>query len=464
MMYVSTRDPATDVGFETAILNGLAPDGGLYVPKSVPRFAPADLERLAHMTFAQQATDIHAQFSGDALRSEILRTIVEDGYQQFRHESIAPLVEIAPGRWIMELFHGPTLAFKDHAMQYLVPLMGHLLEREGRSAFVLCATSGDTGGAALSALGRVQNIRALVLYPQGGVSMFQERQMQSLSRSGCRAVPVLGSFDDCQRLMKAVLARADLQQQFGLTAVNSVNWGRIAAQTVYYAHASLKLARPSAPVNFVVPTGNFGNAYAGVIAKRMGFPVGQLIVATNDNDVLVRALDTGVFQPEAAVPTNTPAMDIQAASNFERLIYDLDPSQGKAATSDFMQSLQNQGHARLSEPLLKAVKDQITVERVSQRQTTDRMRHLFERTGYIADPHTAIGVEAADRHSSANGQTVVLATAHPAKFADTVENAIGARNLPDSHRTPPALTEKNEAAIAPDMDRVIDMISAIADD
>lgn len=464
MRYISTRDLAIEVGFETAILNGLAPDGGLYVPKSVPHLKPADLERLAQMTFAQQATEIHAHFSGADLPAEALRKIVEDGYQQFRHDSVAPLIEIAPDQWIMELFHGPTLAFKDHAMQCLVPLMGHLLDQKSRSAFVLCATSGDTGGAALSALGRVQSIRALVLYPQGGVSVFQERQMQSLFRDGRRAVPVSGNFDDCQRLVKALLARGDLRKAFGLTAVNSVNWGRIAAQTVYYAHASLKLARPGRAVNFAVPTGNFGNVYAGVIAKRMGFPVGKLIVATNENDTLVVAAKTGVFRPAATVTTNTPAMDIQAASNFERLIYDLDLPEGKTAVKNVIQALQNQGHARLPEPLLNAVKDQITVERVSQRQTLDRLQHLFERTGYIADPRTAISVEAAHRHRSTPGQTVVLATAHPAKFADTVEEAIGAQNLPDSHLTPKAHSEKLEATIAPDMDRVVDMIAAIAND
>lgn len=457
MMYVSTRDPACEVSFEAAILAGLAPDGGLYVPQSLPLFSPHALERLAGLSFAEQAIEIHAQLSGNMVPE--LTTIIEDGYRQFRHPNIAPLVEIERDQWVMELFHGPTLAFKDHAMQFLVPLMAHLLERENQSAFVLCATSGDTGGAALGALSRVEALRALVLYPDGGVSPFQERQMQSLSSDTCRAIPVSGSFDDCQRLVKGLLARADLTERFNLTAVNSVNWGRIAAQVVYYAHAALKLARPGQPVNFAVPTGNFGNAYAGLIAKRMGFAVGKIIVATNENDALVRAEETGVFAPDTTVSTNSPAMDIQAASNFERLVFDLSATPAEAL--EFSQTLMRHGRAKLPDGVQDALKAELRFACVSQSATSERMRRLHASTGYITDPHTAIGIEAAGRHPAPGRQTVVLATAHPAKFAETVDAAIGGDNLSKAFSSPSAHPTRKHATIAPNANKVLAMIEAI---
>lgn len=458
MMYVSTRDPTSEVSFEAAILAGLAPDGGLYVPNSLPRFSSDDLERLADLSFAEQAVEIHAQLSGNTVPE--LKTIIEDGYRQFRHDSTAPLVEIARDQWVMELFHGPTLAFKDHALQFLVPLMAHLLERDNRSAIVLCATSGDTGSAALAALGRVKALRALVLYPDSGVSPFQERQMQSLSTDTCRAVPVSGSFDECQRLVKGLLVRSELTERFNLTAVNSVNWGRIAAQVVYYAHAALKLARPGQPVNFAVPTGNFGNAYAGLIAKRMGFAVGDMIVATNENDALVRAMETGVFEPATTVPTNTPAMDIQAASNFERLVFDLSATPAEAL--NFTQTLLQHGRAKLPYGVQNALRADLRFACVSQSATIEQMRRLHAQTGYIADPHTAIGIEAATRYPNPGRQTVVLATAHPAKFAETVDAAIGTGNLSKAFSSPMAHPTKEVATIAPNADRIIPMIEAIA--
>lgn len=417
MDYISTRGRAPTSDFPTVILDGLAPDGGLYVPCRIPRFDAATLASLEGAGFAETAEVILAAFTGGTVDPASLRALLTRAYARFDHPAVAPLIEVAPRRWVLELFHGPTLAFKDHAMQILGPLIGHFLTKAERQAFVLCATSGDTGGAALAALEGVNNVRALVLYPKGGVSAFQEAQMQALSRPTRRVVAVEGSFDDCQRLVKQALADAALRDRYGLTAVNSVNWGRIAAQAVYYAHASLRLSRDRTPVDFAVPTGNFGNAYSGLIARRLGFPVGRILVATNENDALVRVAETGRLAPSQVLRTNTPAMDIQLASNFERMVFDL------AADVQGIEAFL--AGTPLEPQLRRALSDRLGFARVSQTATLARMKTLFMQTGYIADPHTALGLEAAAGIDPGPRQLVTLATAHPIKFAETVGQAIG---------------------------------------
>jgi threonine synthase len=439
MDYVSTRGPAPAANFPQVILDGLAPDGGLYVPRALPRLDPAQIERLKGADFVETAGAVLTPFAAGTIAADKLRTILRGAYARFSHPAVAPLVEVAPRRWVMELFHGPTLAFKDHALQILGPLMGHFLAQADRRAFVLCATSGDTGGAALAALAGLDRVRALVLYPQGGVSAFQEAQMHALAGPTRRVVAVDGSFDDCQRLVKQALANASLRESYGLAAVNSVNWGRIAAQAVYYAHAALRLSRAGEPVDFAVPTGNFGNAYSGLIARRMGFPVGRILVATNDNDALVRVAEEGVLSPGGVVRTNTPAMDIQLASNFERMLFDLRPNHsGGPPVAELL------GGAPLPERMRRGLSDSLTFARVSQPATLARMQVLFDTTGYIADPHTALALEAAECIDAGPRQLVTLATAHPAKFAETVARAIGlspplaaARQLPASDPPPP---------------------------
>lgn len=432
MDFISTRGHAPPANFAKVILDGLAPDGGLYVPRVLPRLEPATLDRLRGADFVDTAMAILGHFSGETVEAETLRGILCCAYGRFSHPSVAPLVEVSPRRWVLELFHGPTLAFKDHAMQVLGPLMGHFLAEKGRRAFVLCATSGDTGGAALAALQGIASVRALVLYPMGGVSAFQEAQMHGLSGPTRRVVAVEGSFDDCQRLVKAALGDAGLREEYGLAAVNSVNWGRIAAQAVYYAHASLRLSHADEPVDFAVPTGNFGNAYAGLVARRMGFPVGRILVATNENDALVRAAETGRLSPARTVPTNTPAMDIQMASNFERILFDLSRHQagGNISLAELM------GGTPFPERMLTDLRQSLGFARVSQPATLARMKTLFDQTGYIADPHTALALEAAAGMESGR-HLVTLATAHPAKFAETVSQSIG--HLPPlaQHHTPP---------------------------
>ncbi|MFK8036400.1 MAG: threonine synthase [Hyphomicrobiales bacterium] len=424
MRYISTRQCAEEVGLGRAVLDGIAPDGGLYVPTSVPFFDTQELTDLSNAKIDEFAFAILKRFVGDEVSDTALIRMITEAYASFKHPSVAPLVEVGHDRWIMELFHGPTLAFKDLALQILAPLMDHFLKVDDRDAFILCATSGDTGGAALSAFSKVERVKALVLYPSGGVSEFQENQMLNLASKGCRTVAVDGTFDTCQRLVKSLLSNQRIADRFGLVAVNSVNWGRIMAQSVYFAKASLALGTSERPVNFVVPTGNFGNAYAGVLAKRMGFPVGRITVATNENDTLHRAIDSGLFEPKSTRATNTPAMDIQSPSNFERIVFDADPSTRKKESLQFIEAVKRDGSAAVPATALEAIRKDIVTKAISTIETDRQIKETYEQSGYVADPHTAVGLAAAKQTGADNEPTIVFATAHPVKFSKTVDAAL----------------------------------------
>ncbi len=418
MRYISTRGHAPEVGFETAILDGLAPDGGLYVPRHVMPFSAPELAACRSESLTALNARIFAHFAEGAP----VEPLLAHAHDRFTHPAITPLVQIDRDRWVMELFHGPTLAFKDLAMQALAPLMGHFLARAGRHATILGATSGDTGGAALAGFADVPGVEALFLYPEGGVSPFQAAQMQALSRPGLRAVPVRGSFDDCQRIVKSILAGAKAPAPPGLTAVNSVNWGRILAQSAYYARAALLLGSPDRPVHFVVPTGNFGNLYAGLLAKRLGFAVGQLVVATNANDSLHRIIENGTAARATVARTLSPAMDIRVPSNLERLIFDLAGDAGAAQ----VRTLYTADSLTLPPAIHQHLRALLRSESVSDAQTLARIRETEARAGYVPDPHTAVGLEIACRVELPPGEVVTLATAHPVKFAETVTQALGA--------------------------------------
>ena len=461
MKYISTRQGTKAVSIKRAMLDGLAPDGGLYVPCNVPELDPSGLSALADAPMDALAFAIFKPFVTDEISDAALMRMMSSAYASFRHPSIAPLVEVAPNRWIMELFHGPTLAFKDLALQVLAPFMEHFLNDGGHDAFILCATSGDTGGAALSAFSTSDRVKALVLYPLGGVSKFQEEQMQHLASQRCRVVAVDGTFDDCQRLVKSLLAKRKVAQQFGLTAVNSVNWGRIMAQTVYYAKAALKHGTQNRPVNFVVPTGNFGNAYAGVLAKRMGFPIGQIIVANNANDTLHRALNDGVYEPSTTLETNTPAMDIQAPSNFERMVFDADPSAEKAESMRFLEALKQDGKATVPDKSIEAIRKDIVTRTISNTQTDCQIKVTYETSGYIADPHTALALAAADQTGSGSAPTVVLATAHPVKFAQIVGAALRRDIEITAYRGASFDCVTNPPVLAADEDSILEQIGEI---
>ncbi|WP_439817210.1 threonine synthase [Zavarzinia sp. CC-PAN008] len=431
MDYVSTRGLAPRLGFEDVLLTGLARDGGLYVPETWPNISD-ELHRLAGNTYADLATRVMLPFIGDAMPAEEFAQLVSRGVATFAHAAVAPLVQIGPNDWILELFHGPTLAFKDVALQ----LLGHLFERtltaRGGRMTVLGATSGDTGSAAIEAMRGRRNIRVVMLHPKGRVSEVQRRQMTTVLDDNIHNVAIEGTFDDCQALVKDLFNDLDFRDAVQLGAVNSINWARLMPQAAYYVYASLLLGGPDRALTFSVPTGNFGDCYAGLIAERLGLHISRLVVATNRNDIVARALTTGFYDKGETEPTMSPSMDIQVSSNFERLLYEVegrDPAVVRAA----MEGLRDQGSFQLGRVALMQARSLFTGRAVSEEETLDTIARVHGETGLVIDPHTAVGIAAArTARMQRDIPVVTLATAHPAKFPDAVERAIGKRPaLPD---------------------------------
>ena len=435
MRYISTRGSAPALGFEDAMLTGLARDGGLYMPDVWPQLAPADIADLSGVSYAQAAYRVMQPFAGADIPDKEFEEIVAAAYATFSHAAVTPLVEIAPGQWLLELFHGPTLAFKDIAMQLLGRLMDRALKRRKARATIVVATSGDTGGAAIEAFAGRESIEIFVLHPHGRVSDVQRRQMTTASADNVHNIAIEGSFDDCQALVKALFNDLERRDALSLAGVNSINWARIMAQSVYYFVAAVALGAPGRAVRFCVPTGNFGDIFAGYAASRMGLPIERLVIATNVNDILVRTLKTGRYAPERAVATSSPSMDIQISSNFERLIFE---AAGRDAirVRQLMDDLAGQGGFTLTDNELESMRALFTAESVNEEDVEGAIRDVARETGYVCDPHTAVGVAAARRRKSDGVPTVILATAHPAKFPEAVEAATGKR--PD---VPPRLEE-----------------------
>jgi threonine synthase len=422
MKYVSTRGQAPALDFAAATLTGLASDGGLYVPDHWPELSRAEIADLAGLSYANTAARILARFTGDSLSQAALLALCEQAYGRFAHDAVAPLVQLDRQHWLLELFNGPTLAFKDVALQ----LLGLLFERflGDRQLTIIGATSGDTGSAAIDAVAGRAGIDIVMLHPAGRVSDVQRRQMTTFKAPNVHNIAVEGSFDDAQALVKAAFADPDLSSRFTLSAVNSINWARLAAQVVYYFYAAVRLGAPDRPVAFSVPTGNFGDVFAGYVAAKMGLPVARLIVATNVNDIVARALTSGDYSRGEVVATAAPSMDIQVSSNFERLLFDLDP----AAVPGQMATFAQHGAMRLSETQLQGAAALFTGARIGADDMAITMRLACERMGQVIDPHTAIGLAAARQADlPADVPVVTLATAHPAKFRDAVERAIGVR-------------------------------------
>lgn len=417
MRYVSTRGQTPPMGFSDAVLTGLAPDGGLLLPETIPDVR----DRLAHwrtLDYVALARELIALYVDDIPRP-VLDDLINRAYATFDHPAVAPLVPVGDLH-VLELFHGPTLAFKDVALQLLGRLFEYVLAERGLHLNILGATSGDTGSAAIAGVRGQRDIDIFIMYPEGRVSELQELQMTTVADPNVHCLSVAGSFDDCQNLMKTLFGDLGFKREYALGAVNSVNWARVLAQVVYYAWASLQFP-PAQPVRFAVPTGNFGNVFAGYIAKRMGLPVGQLLVATNENDILSVFFNSGVYARGPVRFTITPAMDIQVASNFERYLYFLlgsDP----AALRAFMATFAETGRAELAEP--PGTGDFLATS-VDVEETAATIRAVYEESRYILDPHTAVGLAAARRLPS-GGPTVCLATAHPAKFPEAVDAAVGA--------------------------------------
>ncbi len=426
MRYVSTRGAAPALSFEETMLTGLAPDGGLYVPETVPVLTEDQIARLHLGSYEDAAFTVMQPFVGDTFEEDEFREIIATAYENFGHVCRAPLKQIDDGLWLLELFHGPTLAFKDFAMQLIGQMFQAVLKRNGRRITIVGATSGDTGSAAIEAFRGLSNVDVCILYPHGRVSEVQRRQMTTPTESNVHALAVEGTFDDCQRHLKDMFADAEFRDEVGLAAVNSINWARVMAQIVYYFTSAVALGAPQRRVNFCVPTGNFGDIYAGEIARRMGLPIDTLVVATNQNDILDRAFRDGEYRTGTVQPSISPSMDIQVSSNFERLLFDAYGRDGNAV-AQLMQELRSDGGFTISQGAHEAILEHFASGSVSEEETSARIATTLEESAELVCPHTAVGLEVARDHHDISIPTIALGTAHPAKFPDAVEAATGIR-------------------------------------
>jgi threonine synthase len=425
LRYISTRGQAPVLGFEEVLLAGLARDGGLYVPETWPMLDMAVAREAEERGYADLAVTVMQPFIGRAIASDDLAAMAHAAYGSFAHPEVAPLVPLGANEFLLELFHGPTLAFKDFALQLVGVLFDHVLKRRGERITILGATSGDTGSAAIAALAGRAAVDVFILHPKGRVSEIQRLQMTTVDAPNVYNIAVAGTFDDCQDLAKAAFNDLALRDTLRLSAVNSINWARIAAQIVYYVWAGLKLGVPARTVAFAVPTGNFGNVYAGYAAKRMGLPVAQLIIGSNRNDILTRFFETGVMEIRGVEPSYSPSMDIQISSNFERFLFELLDRDGAAAAAA-MSEFRGTGRLRLSEARWQRACEIFAAARFDDDETLAWIRRIRDETGQVVDPHTAIGIAAGRaRRRGASTPLVALATAHPAKFAEAVRRAIG---------------------------------------
>jgi threonine synthase len=421
--YVSTRGDAPALGFCDALLAGLAEDGGLYVPETWPRFGRDEIAALAGLPYAEAAFRVIRPFVGSEIADRDLVAMCREAYAGFRHPAVVPLVQLGPSEWVLELFHGPTLAFKDVAMQLLSRLMDHVLKQRRARATIVGATSGDTGGAAIAAFRDRGNADVFILFPEGRVSPFQQKQMTTTGAANVHALAVRGTFDDCQAIVKGLFARREFRQRVALSGINSINWARIVAQVVYYFTSAVALGAPHRPVSFTVPTGNFGDIFAGYVAKRMGLPIARLVIATNVNDILARALASGRYEVRGVTATASPSMDIQVSSNFERLLFEAH-GRDPAPVGSMMGDLAG-GAFSISDNALAAIRTDFAAGRSDEAETAATIRETFRATGFLADPHTAVGLTVARRFAEPSVPMVTLSTAHPAKFADAVARAIG---------------------------------------
>ena len=420
MRYVSTRGGAKPLAFDDVLLAGLAPDGGLYVPREWPRLTAAQIADLAGRSYAEIAFRVLKPFVGGAIRSDDLEALVSDAYRDFGHAAVAPLKQLGPDLFLLELFHGPTLAFKDYALQVVGRLFDHVLKKKGARVTIVGATSGDTGSAAIEACRDRAAIDIFIMHPKGRTSEVQRRQMTTVLAPNVHNIALEGNFDDCQDLVKAMFADTGFRDRWRLSAVNSINWARIAAQIAYYVAAAVALGAPRRRVAFTVPTGNFGNIYAAHAARRMGLPVDRLVVASNRNDILWRTIARGDMSLADVEPSLSPSMDIQVSSNFERLLFELWGRDG-AATERLMRRFRAERRAEISAARLARLRAGFAAGRCSDEETLATIGDIWRRTGEILDPHSAVAVHVAARASHARGAPMVaLACAHPAKFPDAV--------------------------------------------
>ncbi|HEX4261689.1 MAG TPA: threonine synthase [Acetobacteraceae bacterium] len=426
MRYISTRGRAPERDFTGVLLAGLAEDGGLYMPAEWPRLSPDDLRALRGLPYADLAARVIAPFAAPEIPLATLQSLCRDAYRGFGHPATAPLVQLGPDLWLLELFHGPTLAFKDFGLQLLARLFEHALAARGGRIAIVGATSGDTGSAAIEACRGRAGIDIAILHPEGRTSEVQRRQMTTVLAPNVANLAVAGSFDDCQDLLKAMFADAPFREEVHLAAVNSINWARIAAQIAYYVAAGVALGAPDRPVCFAVPTGNFGNVFAAWASQAIGLPVARLVAGTNRNDILARFLAANDMSVRPVEPSLSPSMDIQVSSNFERLAFEL-LDRDAAATTLMMQNFRTTGRMAVPSAAWARARAAMAGFAVDDAATEQEIRRVHAETGMLVDPHTAIGIAAARAHPTPGVPTIVAATAHPAKFPDAVERATGIR-------------------------------------
>ena len=440
MKYISTRGGGNPQNFVNVMLQGLAPDGGLFIPQEWPSFETDQLKRLSGVPYTDVAYEVIKPFVDDEIPADTLKDIIKKVYRDnFDHACVAPLVQISPNTWILELFHGPTLAFKDYALQLLGHLFDYILEQRGERVTIVGATSGDTGSAAIEACKGCKNIDIFILHPDGRTSEVQRRQMTTIEAPNVHNIALKGNFDDCQNMVKAMFNDKKFRTDMRLSAVNSINWARIMAQIVYYVSASVALGGPTRKVSFAVPTGNFGNIYAAYAARKMGVPIQRLIIGSNRNDILTRFFESGVMKSETVEPSLSPSMDIQISSNFERYLCDLLDRDTKSI-SKLMDSFKKNGSFSIGSEYMAKARAEFDARRCHDDQTKGLMTACYRETGYSLDPHTAVGLYAGMQvREDPSVPLVALACAHPAKFPDAVEEAIGVR--PD---LPPHLADLYE--------------------
>ncbi|MGC4027029.1 MAG: threonine synthase [Mesorhizobium sp.] len=424
MRYVSTRGDAPALGFADTMMTGLARDGGLYVPESWPHFSAEAIRKMRGKPYADLAVELLTPFLNAEIKAHDFERIVREAYATFRHPAVCPIVQTGSNEFILELFHGPTLAFKDVAMQLLARLMDHVLTERGQRATIVGATSGDTGGAAIEAFAGRERTDVFILFPHGRVSPVQQRQMTTSDAANVHALAIEGNFDDCQGMLKDMFNDHAFRDRVMLSGVNSINWARIMAQIVYYFSSALSLGAPDRPVSFTVPTGNFGDIFAGFAAKRMGLPIDRLVIATNDNDILARTLATGEYRMTGVVPTTSPSMDIQISSNFERLLFE-STGRDAAVVRRYMAGLKQSGAFTIEAGPLERIRAEFDAGRASSEEAARTISTTLKESGYLLDPHTASGVYVARKLPASETPMVLLSTAHPAKFPDAVQEACG---------------------------------------
>jgi len=430
MKYISTRNGSKEFNFTEVFIKGLADDGGLFIPKTIPAISEQDLLRLSKLNYKDLAKEIIFLFCDETIIKDELSNIVEKSYSKFNEKNVVKITDIGENK-ILELYHGPTLAFKDIAMQFIGHLYDHHLKNLKKKINVVVATSGDTGAAAIDAIKSKDKMNIFVLHPNNKVSSVQRKLMTTVEDKNVFNIAIDGNFDDCQNLVKSMFADNKFSNSINMSGVNSINWARIVAQTVYYFFSYFQACQINEKVNFSVPTGNFGDVYAGYLSKKMGLPIDKLIVATNQNDILHRAISNGQYKAHSVVETLSPSMDIQVASNFERLIYDIN-DQNTDKTSKIMQSIKNEKKYLIEEKELKKIRKDFVSETISEQELLSCIKKVYENYKIIIDPHTAVGLGALKKINLA-GKSVVLSTAHPCKFPEAIKKAINIKSeLPDN--------------------------------